>query len=191
MCVVGSHPTFLIWLIFMYGISNFSPRKYFIYTYYQYNILVVHRVLNGHPQYRFTNTRNICLGHILRKISCGLWSSALLGLDRCIQSSGSPCARHRRALGKTRPEYISPRSKTRTTAPRNTIYYIISYNCGFMSFIKLFQNSNQSSVIFLTQIFYLYRPCNRHLLLKIVSHYLKKNKVSKGLLLLEKLSLLF
>ena len=85
MCFVGRQPTFLTWLVFMYTISNFPPSKYYIYTHYRYNMFLVHRVVNGHPQYRSTDTLNFFWRHILQKISCVLRSSVILELDWCIQ----------------------------------------------------------------------------------------------------------
>ena len=82
-------------------------------------MFVVHRVLNRHPQYRSTDTRNTYLGRIFQKLSCVLWSSAILGLNPCIQSLTPLCARS----VTTRPEYIDPRPKTRTSVPSITIYY--------------------------------------------------------------------
>ena len=81
MCVVCTQPSFLTWLVFMYELSNFPSSKYYIYTYYWYNIFLVHQVVNRHPQYRSTDTRNTSLGRILQKISCVLLNSAILGLD--------------------------------------------------------------------------------------------------------------
>ena len=53
MCFVVMQPTFLTWLVFMYAISNFPLNKYYIYTYYWYNMFVVNRVVNGQPQFKF------------------------------------------------------------------------------------------------------------------------------------------
>ena len=50
-------------------------------------MFVVHRVVNGHPQFHSTDIPNTSLGRILQNISCVLQSLAILGLDSCIQSS--------------------------------------------------------------------------------------------------------
>ena len=44
-------------------------------------MFVVQQVVNGHLQYHSSDTRNICLGHILQKISCVVQSLVILRLE--------------------------------------------------------------------------------------------------------------
>ena len=69
MCVVCTQPTFLTWLVFLYVIANFPLSKYYINIYYWYNMFAVHRVVNGHPQYRSTDTWNTLPRRISQEIS--------------------------------------------------------------------------------------------------------------------------
>ena len=104
-------------------------------------MFVVHRVVNGHPQYHSIDTRNTSLGRILQKIS-GVYSSAILGLDRCIQSLNSSCAR----LVTIRPEYIGPRPKTCALAPSNTIYYFMSQCLLLIYYVRTFIYSDITGI---------------------------------------------
>ena len=88
MCDVGMQPTFQKQLEFMNVISNPSPSKYYIHTYYGYNMFIVHRVVNNHNNNDLSaDTRNTSSRHILQKNSYTLRSSAIVRLDLCIQAS--------------------------------------------------------------------------------------------------------
>ena len=55
-------------------------------------MFLVHRFVNGHPQYRSTDTQNTSLGRILQKIPCVLQRSEIFGLEGCIEAESLPSA---------------------------------------------------------------------------------------------------
>ena len=109
--------------------------KYYIYTYYWYNMFVVHRVVNGHsiPLYRYL--KHFFRMYFAKNIVCNtqldpFWDSSdvlrpRLHLTRTIVTR----------MDTTRPEYIDPRSKTRVLASTNKIYYFpYRYEFEFFTF---------------------------------------------------------
>ena len=88
-------------------------------------MFLVHRVVNGHPQYRITDTRNTFYDVFRKKYRVCHGAQPFWDLTDVF----SPRLYLARALGvqlaTTWPEYIGPRPKTPVSAPGNRIYYFV------------------------------------------------------------------